>query len=157
MVFKLSKEYIRKRKTSPLWGLLVFALIASIFVLAAFSKDTEQGAFFLIAMVVAGLLITFQNLKLSKFWEAHGPKVAFQVNSDHFLQIGRDGENKIMVEAIENVRLQMRRGKIHSIFFKSKTGRSGKLEGFENMEALAEQIKNVVGPNKVSVSRFLHR
>lgn len=157
MEFKLTQQYIRKRKSAGLFQIAAFTLITLVIAGAAFVNDPGAG---IVPIVAGGMIIAFwavQGIKQYNLWSQRGPQIAISVHPDHILSRAPGQELRIQAQHIAKLKLQQRGNQLLSILLCYQNGKVEKLEGYEQMDQLARQLSNFVGQDKVKIARFLHQ
>ena len=152
MIYKLDQRLIArdKLKTTSLGVSLI--LIGS---LVGYFMAVEGNWVFLTGVYC--IYLGFKKIKERSYWESNSEKVTLEINSDHISVSDIYEPQTLNLNNIEKVVLQPIHGKIKSIILYSSGGRVKKLQGFEAMDQIANQLKELLGESKIKTASMFHR
>ena len=130
----------------------MFALIALLMVAIGIFTDNYG-----MLVGVVFLLFSWQAIPSVKYWSKYGPEIYLEVIGNEIIQGNSDQEAKQSLSSLNRMTVQKKGELVKSILLKFESGGFHKLEGFENIAQLAQEIEKTVGGNKVRVSKWLHR
>ncbi|QEW08352.1 hypothetical protein [Nitrincola iocasae] len=152
MIYKLDKKFLRRNKLKIAAIGLVFIVAGSAFAYAMILEESWEfllGAFF--------IYLGFNKIKELKYWEANSSKITLEINQDAISVSDFNETRSLKISSITNAVLQPIHGKIKSIVIHSSGGGVTKLEGFEAMDKIASQLKEVLGESNVKTAKMFHR
>ena len=152
MTYKLDKKFLRRSK-------LKIAAIGLAFIVAGatftYAMALEESWKFLLGIFF--IYLGFKKIKELKYWKANNNKISLEINQDVISVSDFNEARSLKVNSITKAVLQPIHGKIKSIVIHSSGGGVTKLEGFETMDKIANQLKAVLGESNVTTSKMFHR
>lgn len=152
MTFKLDNKFLRctKLKIAAI-GIAFIAAGATFAYAMAIEEDWKLllGIFF--------VYLGFKKIKELKYWDANSSKISLEINPDVISVSDFNEARSLKVKSITKAVLQPIHGKIKSIVIHSSGGGVTKLEGFETMDKIAEQLRAVLGESNVKTAKMFHR
>lgn len=131
----------------------MFAGLASFCIFLIYSR--EEGAFWMTGfMIVLGLLWARDPLSSWRYWRTYGGTTFFTIDQDRLVGGDIESQSDVAIPFIEKVLIKRRRGHVKSVSIRIKSGSRTQIEGFQNMDRLAKEIANVVGPDKTKEVKF---
>lgn len=149
MIFKIGQTEVKKREKNIMLGLLFSILFVAIVML---DNDTDRGRYndFLLASIVLFFLFSnvingIRHLQWKKMIQVHSIDVL--ENEIAFL---KDTEKTTLkIDQIDTVHLKQRGDLVTRIILKRVNGNKIRLEGYDEMDALAKSIIQQVKPDQV--------
>lgn len=130
---------------------MLAAVSVVLFVMAFITKNYALlfGLFF--------LFMAWQTYSSMKDWVATTSKIEFEIENSNLIITGESFKNETAIDSIKKMVLQTRKNRIVSIILYPESGAPEKVEGIHNIESFADEIKTIIGGEKVKCSRFFHR
>ncbi|MDN3652764.1 hypothetical protein QWY77_08295 [Thalassotalea ponticola] len=152
MKYQLSEEYLKKRKRGMVTAVVMFTTVA--LVLALIGVSTKNYGMF-IGLIFLGM--AWQAYKGMQSWVETSRMIRFGFDGSNLVISGPEFESKFLLTSVKKVVIQTRKKQPISILLFPSSGSLEKIEGINNMEAFTENIKGIVGDNKVKYASFFHR
>ena len=152
MTYKLDKKFIRRCKLNIIAMGLVFIVAGGWF---AYAMALEESWKFLL-----GILFIYPGVKKFKelkYWKANSNKKSLEISQDAISISDMTETRSLKVSSITKAVIQPVHGKIKSIVIHSSDGGITKLKGFEAMDKIASQLKDVLGDSNVKTAKIFHR
>lgn len=152
MIYKLDQRFVTRDKFKTISLGVSLILIGSL--VSYFMAIEGNWAFLAGAYCV---YLGFKKFKERSYWESNSDKIALEINADHLSVSDIYETQTLNLNNIEKVVLQPIHGKIKSIILYSSGGRVKKLQGFETMDKIANQLKELLGESKIKTAKMFHR
>ena len=151
MIYKLDQRFVTRDKLKTISLGVSLILIGSMVSLAL---AVEGNWAFLVGVYF--IYLGFRKFKERRYWESNSDKIVLEINSDHVSVSDIYETQTLNLNNIEKVVLQPIHGKIRSIILYSSGGRVKKLQGFETMDEIANQLKELLGESKIKTAKMFH-
>jgi hypothetical protein len=152
MKYKLSEDYLRKRKRGMLTAALMFASVAVV--LSVIGILTKNYGMF-VGLVF--LVMAWQSYKGMKSWVVNSEQLRFGFDGSSLVISGAEFESKLGLSSVKKVVVQTRKSQPVSVLLFPSSGSLEKIEGINDMQSFVSNIKGIVGDSKVKYARFFHR
>lgn len=152
MIYKLDQRFITQDKLKTISLGLSLILIGS---LVGYFMAIEGNWAFLTGVYC--IYLGFKKIKEHSYWESNSGKIALEINADHLSVSDIYETQTLNLNNIDQVVLQPIHGKIKSIILYRSGGRVKKLQGFEAMDEIANQLKELLGESKIKTTSMFHR
>ena len=153
MTYRISDEYIRKRRREMLIMVGIFVFVGVMIGWIGLSRDEYILFVFTLLLVFCGWK-TYKNFIQ---WQRNDAiHTRFSVQGERFVMESQKFRREESLSDIKKIVLQYKKGKLLSVLIYSPNS-LGKLIGIEDLELLAKDIEQVIGSDKVKVARFFHR
>ena len=152
MKYHLSHAYIAKRKRGIIIASLMYFTVS--IVLAAIGVFTENYGMFIGLMF---LYMAWHTYKGISGWVSHASSLTFSVEDDKLVFSGSAFENKVSLSSIKKMVVQTKKGQALSVLLFPDSGGLEKLEGIDGVKGFADEIKSIIGADKVKYAGFFHR
>ena len=152
MIYKLDPKYVTRQKLKIIsWGvgLILISLVVGYALLR-----TGNWEFLAAAYCIYLGVNEFQELR---YWRANRHKIALEINSETISVSDIHQTRTLQINQLKKAVLQPIHGKIKSIVLHSSNGDIDKLQGFETMDEIANQLQNLLGKSKIKTARIFHR
>ena len=151
MKYTLSRSFVKNTKRK-LIGVMIFCV--SVGGLLAY-----RGILGLDYQVVIGgylLWIGYRQKAQLTYWNNTNDLIFLETDKSS-MTVSDPRESRVMdIESVDKVVLQKIRGKVNSIVFHANDGDIKKLQGFDDMDDIAEKIKDMFGEEKIKAASFFH-
>ncbi len=152
MKYTLSKSFVKNTRFK-IFGTMVFFASMGMFL-------TYQGILNLDFKVILGGFLFWigysQKTELG-YWKNSKDLIYMEIDSK-IITVSDRRESRVMdLESVKKVVLQKIHGKVKSIVFHTNDGDIKKLQGFNNMEEMAEKLEEALGESKIKTSSLFHR
>lgn len=152
MEYKLDRKFIKQNKFRIIAVGLAFV---SLGILLTYSMAIRADWEFLFGLFF--IYLGFIKFKELKYWESNNNKISLKISQDS-VSVSDTNENRsLKINSVNKVILQPIHGHIKSIVLHSSGGEMTKLEGFESMDKIAQQLKELLGESKVKTNKMFHR
>ena len=151
MIYKLDQRFVTRDKLKTI-SLGVSLILIGYMVSLALA--VEGNCAFLVGVYF--IYLGFRKFKERRYWESNSDKIVLEINSDHVSVSDIYETQTLNLNNIEKVVLQPIHGKIRSIILYSSGGRVKKLQGFETMDEIANQLKELLGESKIKTAKMFH-
>lgn len=152
MTYKLDKKFLWRSKLKIIAMGLVFIVAGTAF---TYAMALEENWKFLLGIFF--IYLGFKKFKELKYWEANNNKISLKISQDAISVSDMTEARSLKVSSITKAVIQPIHGKIKSIVIHSSGGGITRLEGFENMDKIASQLKGVLGESNVRTAKIFHR
>jgi len=152
MIYKLDQRLIARDTFKTISLGVILILIGS---LVGYFMAVEGNWVFLTGVYC--IYLGFKKIKERSYLESNSEKVALEINADHISVSDIYETQTLNLNNIEKVVLQPIHGKTKSIILYSSGGRVKKLQGFEAMDEIANQLKELMGESKIKTASMFHR
>lgn len=149
MVYELDRKFIRKEILSITSISLILITMGGWF---TYSMVLKKDWMFLGGVYL--VYIGFNHLKTLKYWKSN--KIKLQINND-CLSVSDVKETKsLKIKNIDKVVIQLKYGNIKSIILHTPDNMF-KLQGFNAMDEISEQLKGLLDESKIKTAKIFHR
>jgi hypothetical protein len=159
--FELDPKYIKGRvRTNYISSVVMFLIVAGLFVPQAYHeyKSGKEGLIWIGFILFIGLIaITIKRYISVGQWIENTKSFSLELTQNKLITRNSVGFSEMSTDAIERMIVQLRKGIVIGLLIKGKNGSLEKLEGFLNMDRLAEELSIILPKDKVKVAKWLHR
>jgi hypothetical protein len=158
MQYKLDPKYLQKKLRSHIIGSCVCSLIIGVLFLPQLSKSNKEEIIWILIISIA-LFLAVQSKKYFDLKKsAEDLKLlSFEITPTKLITLHTLGKAETNIEAIKSLVIQKRREKVKSLLLKVSNGSLDKIEGFSDIDQLAEELAGLLPKEKVKVARWFHR
>ena len=157
MKFQVTDAYIKKQNKKAVYVALFFAVLCSAAILFIVRADKVSG----MILPAIGLYFFAQGLfgLYKKFKEGRTAYPTFEINNES-ATVHVNHKNTMVsfpLSDIDKLRLQYKSGQLKSILLDTKSEQKLTINGYENLEAMAEVFRQFTPTGNVKVATWFHR
>lgn len=147
--YSLSKEYVAAQTRAPIHGALVFAALGGLIAFGVTWRSSEATAIGLGIAALAGGLMFWKNLGVSRQRASMLPKLSVALSAEELRIQEVDHRISIPTSSIAFVTIDQRRGAPRVVYIRTVEGTTLQLEGLERFSNFTRDLSKFVGANKV--------
>jgi hypothetical protein len=152
MTYRISEDYLKKRKRAPIYCALWGLAVGYIFL---FSEELPS-------YVGAAMALGIATLSGGANWLGAKREVEFfddheiEINDGDLISRSKGLESTLNLNSIYRLILNQRGGSISSIVIERNKGQKERLPKYQALDSLAAEIARHVHPDRVQRRRWLH-
>lgn len=157
MKFQVTDVYIKSQNKKAIYTALFLAVLICTVIVAIVNADKISG----MIIPAIGLYLFVQGMLgiYKKFKEGRAAYPTFEINNET-ATVHVNHKNTTVsfpLSDIESLRLQYRSGQLESILLNTKSDQKLTINGYENIESMANVFQRFASPDKVKVAKWFHR
>lgn len=157
MKFQVADAYIKSQNKRAIYTALFFTVIICAVIVSIVSADKVSG----MILPAIGLYVLVQAMlgMYKKFKQGRAAYPTFEINDESAMVHVNDRNTTVSfpLSDIERLRLQYRSGQLESILLNTKSDQKLTINGYENIEAMAEVFQQFTPTGNVKVAKWFHR
>ncbi|MFC1536817.1 hypothetical protein ACFL48_03250, partial [Pseudomonadota bacterium] len=157
VVFKVTDTYIKSQNREAIY----LALFLSVLIIALIMVIVNSEELFDMILPAIGLYFIGQPMIgiYTKLKEGRNAYPTFMIDNESAMVHVNHKNTTVSfpLSDIENLRLQYRSGSLESILFSTKSEQKITINGYENIESMAEVFRRFAPAENVKVVKWFHR
>lgn len=152
IAYKLDRQFVIRTKLKIIAIGLSFICAG---ILLSYSMVIEKDWKLLLGFCL--IFLGYQKIKELEYWRDNNNKISLVITED-YIKVSDFNETRILsLTTLTKADVQPIHGKIKSIVLHDSNGVTTKLEGFETMDLVVSQLKEILGESNVKTAKYFHR
>jgi len=157
MIFRVTSEHIKRQNRKSAYVALFFVLLCVGCIVALISEKSISG---MILPAIGFLLFLppiFRTYRTIQDGAGSYPVIELNEGSGNISVSHKDVVVTVDITQIKNLRLQHKADRIASVIVTTSSGEVMRLEGYENLDALADSLKRLTPSDRITNANIYHR